>query len=553
MDLGLLHLAARSAGFPLDWMDRASKVQQPAVCEAVRSRFLEKCLALRNLFQASQQSRERIQVADMLNMMNPSGQTWLLLAFPDGTEGDALSMFGEETGGQRAGDAGVHSIALAGPAYEGVAVLAQGLLGSSRSLDSTGAPPTETIFWEERCAGVDPRKWSVGCFRNRDQLLPVFLIHISAALHSDLQGEVNRLKRNNDCLQSRLESQSTPIEKALEAWRSKRRRDKRRAQNCVMGHTRVNVADISQPETSLHRIDFDAEIEEHERQLMEKANGPGKARRTRGKGTPGEMGVVSIFVKLPGAKRKRVCADGTSPGGLEWDNRVLLNAVLLYLLSHTSLKEAGSAGISFLSKLALECFVKAEPRKGHQSRRIDDKTPVPVFKPISRDSVRTGVFALELAKNEEMIEWVRNCQVLNLGHDATTVGSWSVQCVHLRAIKRVYRYTDGAGTRKLGAEARSMCLDLKGSGDKFQTEFLVPGEDGKPRRTLITASANLGAQCHQSGMWYVVSRHHALTMVSDGGGRVPAKGTGTLLARTWPAKTASATMRFCCREQGTMV
>jgi hypothetical protein len=36
------------------------------------------------------------------------------------------------------------------------------------------------------------------------------------------------------------------------------------------------------------------------------------------------MGVEPIFVKLPGGKRKRQNADGTSPGGLEWDNRVVL-------------------------------------------------------------------------------------------------------------------------------------------------------------------------------------------------------------------------------------
>jgi hypothetical protein len=95
----------------------------------------------------------------------------------------------------------------------------------------------------------------------------------------------------------------------------------------------------------------------------------------------------------------------------------------------------------------------------------------------------------------------------------------------------VIRWTDGAGTRKLGAEAGSMCMDLRASGDKFQTEFLVTGEDGKQRSTLITAPANLGAQCHQAGMWYVFSQHPTLTMVSDGGGvRVPAKKTGLLFA-----------------------
>jgi hypothetical protein len=38
-------------------------------------------------------------------------------------------MFEEDTMDQQAGDAGVFRIALAGPGYEGVAVLARGLLG----------------------------------------------------------------------------------------------------------------------------------------------------------------------------------------------------------------------------------------------------------------------------------------------------------------------------------------------------------------------------------------------------------------------------------------
>jgi hypothetical protein len=69
-----------------------------------------------------------------------------------------------------------------------------------------------------------------------------------------------------------------------------------------------------------------------------------------------------------------------------------------------------------------------------------------------------------------------------------------------------------------------MCMDLRASGDKFQTEFLVTGEDGKQRRKLITAPANLGAQCHQAGTWYVFSRHPAFTMVSDGWGEGACKG-----------------------------
>ena len=181
-------------------------------------------------------------------------------------------------------------------------MLARGLLGPAPVLES-GALAFEPIFWGERGAGIDPRKWSVGCFRTRDQLLPIFLIHISAALHSNLQGEVNRLKRRNDGLQSQLESQSSPLDKAREALRSQQRRARRKAQIVLNGHKRVQITDIPQPKTTLHSIDFDsnAEIELHEKQRMEEANGPGTARWTRGKGTPGVIGLESVIVKLPGA------------------------------------------------------------------------------------------------------------------------------------------------------------------------------------------------------------------------------------------------------------
>jgi hypothetical protein len=112
---------------------------------------------------------------------------------------------------------------------------------------------------------------------------------------------------------------------------------------------------------------------------------------------------------LPGGKRKRQNADGTSPGGLEWDNRVVLNTVLLYTLSHTSLKEAGSAGLSFLSRKALECYVKAQPLSGHQSRRIDSENPMPLFKQVSTASVRCCTAALSWQKTNDQLFQKQQC------------------------------------------------------------------------------------------------------------------------------------------------
>ncbi len=67
------------------------------------------------------------------------------MAFPDGTEDDALRMFEKDAINQRPGHAGMFRIALAGPAYEGVTVLARGLLDPAPALDSGGALAFEPL------------------------------------------------------------------------------------------------------------------------------------------------------------------------------------------------------------------------------------------------------------------------------------------------------------------------------------------------------------------------------------------------------------------------
>ena len=228
MDRGQLHLAAISVGLPLDFMDRISSVQQPTESAALGARFLARASDIQRLPTASDGSVTPAAALPESFVLNPSGQAWILIAFPDGTEGDALRMFEADTGDQQAGVAGVHRIALAGPAYEGVAVLARCLFGPKPVLDSNGALSFEPVFWPERGAGVDPRCWSVGCFRNRDQLMPIFLFRIGLALHSDLQGEVNRLKRKNDDLHSQLNSRSAPFQKQLRARQTSERRARKK-------------------------------------------------------------------------------------------------------------------------------------------------------------------------------------------------------------------------------------------------------------------------------------------------------------------------------------
>ncbi len=136
---------------------------------------------------------------------------------------------------------------------------------------------------------------------------------------------------------------------------------------------------------------------------MDELNGHGKARRTGGAGTLGEIGLESVVVFLPGPQKKRRNPDGTSPGGLAWDNRALLNAVLTYVLSNTSFKEAGVAGLSFLSRSALEVFVKAEPREGRLTRRIDGEKSMPVLKSISPGRVCFGVLLWSRPKTKSFL------------------------------------------------------------------------------------------------------------------------------------------------------
>jgi hypothetical protein len=53
---------------------------------------------------------------------------------------------------------------------------------------------------------------------------------------------------------------------------------------------------------------------------------------------------------------------------------------------------------------------------------LDWDRPLQLFKPESATtSVRCSAAAFEMAKNEEMIEYFRNCNVLNVGHDGTSV------------------------------------------------------------------------------------------------------------------------------------
>ena len=95
MEENQLLIAARSAGLPMDFLDRISRVQQPAENSGSHQRFMGRIIELNDRL-------HRATALMPLNcLFNPSGQTWLLLAFPDGTEAEALRYFQSDTGDQQ--------------------------------------------------------------------------------------------------------------------------------------------------------------------------------------------------------------------------------------------------------------------------------------------------------------------------------------------------------------------------------------------------------------------------------------------------------------------
>ena len=521
----MLSLAASSAGLPLDWLDRVARVEQPAVSGEVQAGFHTQFLAM----QAATVAAMNAPDLPLIYRINTAGTAWLLLAFPGGTEADARRMFtvkDSDTGAD-----GVLRIALAGPAYTGVAVLASCLLGTAPVHHVTGEQQ-DGVFWREACTHIDPNEWSFGCFKTRDQLLPAFLIHVDGCTVLSSRDEGQSLKRQVCLLQSRSGIQAgqlarlrqdsvRQISRVREAARSRERR--RRRQDNLAGHTQVEVTGPAQPHSSLLSIDFHDQEAEEER-LEEKLIQCGQKRK-RGAGIRGEMGVDTLLVIFPGPKRHRLSEDGTRPGGIHWNDRVMLCAALTRTLGKSSLAQAGSAGLDFMARGALAVYVKAQPLRKNKSRRVKKDTPVAgLVQGISEASLRYGITALELAKSDALIECIRDSHSLFLGYDSSTVANLSLQIVSWRAIKIVTRFIDGAGTCKLGGDSRSGSFDLHALGGKRVTEFEIQNEDGSKRVTSIEAADRFGAQLHHAGVWEAATRHPSLTTVSDGGTEAIGKG-----------------------------
>jgi hypothetical protein len=91
-------------------------------------------------------------------------------------DGGTCGQEAADAGGEQAGGAWQLRIALAGPAYTGVAVLALCLLCCPPAPNMGTCAQSEVVFRRET-GHVDPSEWSVGCVKTRDQLLPTFFAH----------------------------------------------------------------------------------------------------------------------------------------------------------------------------------------------------------------------------------------------------------------------------------------------------------------------------------------------------------------------------------------
>ena len=91
------------------------------------------------------------------------------------------------------------------------------------------------------------------------------------------------------------------------------------------------------------------------------------------------MGIESLWFRVDGPKQHLVGPDGTSTGGLHWNDRLMLCAALTRVLGKSSQAEAGLAGLYFLSRTALAVYAKAQPLAQRRWRKVQRGEPLPVL------------------------------------------------------------------------------------------------------------------------------------------------------------------------------
>jgi hypothetical protein len=114
----------------------------------------------------------------------------------------------------------------------------------------------------------------------------------------------------------------------------------------------------------------------------------------------------------------------------------------------------------------------------------------------------------------------------------------------------VVRYVDGAGTCKLGADVKSMSLDLHALAHIRLTEYEVTDDDGRKRVTSIEAADHFGAQLHHTGTYHAGMRNSAITVVSDAGLEGSGKGNQTIAHLNLAGENSVAHLAFLLQRSG---
>jgi hypothetical protein len=159
----------------------------------------------------------------------------------------------------------------------------------------------------------------------------------------------------------------------------------------------------------------------------------------------GEMATDKMIYESMGDKTIRRARSGSKLGGLGWKDSEMAVSVANWSLNKLSFKAAGKNSNFTARAKGTRFWFKAEPRRNNKTRRLTSNKPVPL-PDISTTSMRSGVFAMDLAKNFMLIEKVRTAHSIAICSDLLTVGENLVQGTHMWMFEWEVGGTDGAGT-----------------------------------------------------------------------------------------------------------
>ena len=328
------------------------------------------------------------------------------------------------------------------------------------------------------------------------------------------------LKENH----SKLQVRHTNLKKKRKADLDTERRAKKREGGLVEGCHQVTIAQQVVEVTGLERALLVADPGS-----VAAGQGEGVAARKRPRRVQNEVARDKLIVESIGGKAIRTSASGKKIGGLRWKDHEMASAVANWSLLSLSFRAAGKTTNAGMRTKGVRYWFKAQPLRKYKTRRVargglGSKTAAPEIPlvDISKTSMRDGVFAMELAKNFNIHERLRNAHAVALCSDYTTVGDKSVQGTHLRWFDIEDGGTDDNGTIWLIMVATSLVLDVWPTGDKILEETTYDDDSGVQRKLPVEAPRALAAQLIYAGIFWILLMCRCLSMTFDGGG----EGTG---------------------------